>query len=157
MEKLEDYLTKEGWKKDWQQTKENFQTKKEHINENFTLITQGVAAVMYGTNELLQHMAKNGTIEYQSFMGQTSDVAASAMFTAWFMRSIPQIFDTNKKGVCSKSLQKAAAFTPPILLTIYELYSPYPFTFDPLDIPAYFLGSVVAYTIIKKTSKKSKK
>src|SRR5687768_12898877 len=96
--------------------------------------------IMYAGNEFLQCLARNGRIEYQSFMGYASDIGAPMTLTAC------ALIATAKMG---KTAQRMAAVAIPLMLSCDEfgqrLSPSATVRFDPYDILCYFIGSLLAY------------
>lgn len=93
--------------------------------------------------EKLQEKVQNHQLEWHPLLGQGSDLAAGALFTAlalMYYHKIEQKYQT-------KLFDWTAPVTAGALCTFGELTGIMGDTFDPKNIAAYWLGAGIAYAI----------
>ncbi|MDP3698596.1 MAG: hypothetical protein Q8R47_03340 [Nanoarchaeota archaeon] len=115
------------------------------INKNYIVngATTATSLALGTYNEILQKRVQNHELEWHPILGQGSDIAAGAMFTALFL-----MFNHYKE---QKYNHKLIDWTAPLaagtLCTIGEITSIMGDIFDPKDIAAYWLGAGIAYVV----------
>ncbi len=123
------------------------------INKNYIVngATAAASVALGFYNEELQRKVQHHQIQWHPILGQGSDVAAGAMFTALFL-----MYYRYKE---QKHNHKLVDWTAPIaagtLCTFGEITGIMGDTFDLKDIAAYWLGAGVAYGIHRAFSKET--
>lgn len=175
MERLEDYLTKQGWKRDLERTKEDFRCIYEKTKEscqsidskvNHFLYSGGKGEIsrlkasliglasffLYGINENFQQLNFYHKIDYPTFLvNWGSAIACTAFLTGAFL-------GTTAIMRMGKNMERVSALIPATLFTANEFHLrgyhhpslPDPTTFDPMDIFFYWVTAIATYTLVKK-------
>lgn len=95
--------------------------------------------------EILQEKVEEQQMQWHPLLGQGSDIAAGAVYTALFL--IYNHYQEQKYQ--TKLFDWTAPVTAGALCTFGELTGIMGETFDPKDIAAYWLGAAIAYTVHK--------
>ena len=109
------------------------------INGSTTLVSGALG--MY--NEILQKRVQNHEAIWHPLMGQGSDIAAGAIYTALFL----MCNHYKEQKYNTKFFDWTAPAAAGTLCTFGELTGIMGDTFDPKDIAAYWLGAGIAYVI----------
>lgn len=115
-------------------------TTKPYLINGSTFVFSGVLGTY---NEILQKRVQNQQMQWHPLLGQGSDLAAGAMFTALFL----MYYHYQEQKYHTKLLDWTAPAAAGALCTLGELTGTMGDTFDPKDIAAYWLGAGIAYVI----------
>ena len=113
-------------------------SQKTYLINSSTAITSGAFGYYI---ETLQQKVQNQQTQWHPLLGQGSDIAAGAMFTALFL--IYYRYTEQKQN--TKLLDWTAPAAAGALCTFGELTGIMGETFDPKDIAAYWMGTGIAY------------
>jgi len=115
------------------------------INKNYftNISTISLFGALGTYNEFLQYKVKNQEIQWHPILGQGSDLAAGAIYTALFLITYNYIEQKYKTKLFDCTAPAAAG----ALCTIGEFTGIMGDTFDPKDIAAYWLGAGIACVI----------
>ena len=116
-----------------------------YIINGFTLITAGALGTY---NEILQKKVQNHEMQWHPLMGQGSDVAAGAVYTALILMYYNHLNQTKPVKLSEWTAPLAAT----ALCTFGEFTGIMGDTFDPKDIAAYGIGAGLAYVVHKAFS-----
>ena len=113
---------------------------KSYLINGSTAITSGAFGYYI---ETLQQKVQHQQMQWHPLLGQGSDVAAGAMFTALFLMCYRYIEQKHNTKLFDWTAPAAAG----ALCTFGELTGIMSDTFDPKDIAAYWIGAGVAYAV----------
>lgn len=123
------------------------------INKNY--LVNGATTATFGAlgiyNEILQQKVQHHQMQWHPILGQGSDIAAGAMFTAFFL----MYYHYKEQKHHTKLLDWNAPLAAGALCTFGEWTGFMGDTFDPKDIAAYWLGAGIAYAIHRAFSGKT--
>ncbi len=109
------------------------------VNGSTTMVAGAIGVY----NEILQKKVQNHEMQWNPFMGQGSDFAAGAVYTALILMYYNYL--NQRKPV--KLSDWTAPFAAIALCTFGEFTGIMGDTFDPKDIAAYGIGAGIAYVI----------
>lgn len=110
-------------------------------------LINGSTASLFGAlgfyNEELQQKVQHHQMQWHPILGQGSDIAAGAIYTALFL----MYFQYKKQKHNTKIIDWTAPLAAGALCTFGEITGLMGDTFDLKDIAAYWLGAGVAYAV----------